>query len=246
MTYVPAGGGGGGASNTIWQWDGTLGQFTDGATPEVDSGAGGVLSVVTGRFNQPVLRVASGVGAGFSSWAIKTSEFSGGPPSRYVMEMMIDEMDDGVGGKTPSSRVGFSHFCQYNGAGNILAYSLCQYGSLPAYFQVWTRNTTFGSSGGTPPGRHPQGTTARGAWHRIEVVMDLSGTFDMETRADWQVASALVVGVNNDATQLDFDAGRFDGETPNTFGLAASWVAVAHRMDIRTLRILKHPADVGV
>lgn len=233
------------ASEVLWQWNGSdLSQFTDGATPEVDDGADGFLAVVTGRFDQPTLRVEAGTANGFSSWAIDPApNFPSGPPSRYVLDMIVDQMGDGVGGFAPSSRVGFSHFCQYNGPGDILAYSLCQYGNLNSYFQVWTRNTSFGSSGTTPPGRDPGTSDVRGVRHTIEVVQDMSGVFDMMTRSRFQDSSTYTINANNGSLTLDFDSGAFDGEIPNTFGLAASWTSVGHFADILALRILRHPAD---
>jgi len=231
--------------DVIWQWNGSdLSQFTDGATPEVDDGADGFLAVVTGRFNQPTLRVEAGTANGFSSWVIDPApNFPSGPPSRYVLDMIIDQMGDGVGGFSPSSRVGFSHFCQYNGPGDVLAYSLCQYGNLNSYFQVWTRNTTFGSSGTTPAGRDAGTSDVRGVRHTVEVLQDVSGTFDMMTRSRFQESGSLLVNANNGSLQLDFDSGAFDGEVANTFGLAASWTSVGHFSDILMLRVLKHPAD---
>jgi hypothetical protein len=237
-----------GVSDIVFQWNGSdLSQFTNGGTPEVDDGATGSISVVTGRFNQPVLRVTS-TGVGNSSWALDpTTVFPDGVPSRYVLDMIIDQMGDGIGGFAPGSRVGFSHFCQFNGAGDILAWSLCQYGNINNYFQVFTRNTTFGSSGTTPTGRSPGATGVRGVRHTVDAIHDLSGTFDIMSRSTFQDSSAtMLTNANNDGSQYDFDAGAYNGQNPNTFGLAASWVAANHFSDILALTVRQHPADVGL
>jgi hypothetical protein len=241
-----------GAGDVLFQWDGTLNQFTNGGTPEVESGGpGSVLSVATGRFNQPVLRATAGAAAGLASWAIDPSEFPGGSiPSRFVVDYLIDQAGDGVGGFAPGSRFGASHFCQYNGPGDILGWSLCQFGNGNSFAQLWTRNTTLAIAQGTPTGQSPNSNSTRGTRQRHEMLLDLSGTFDIMARQEFVTTGNLEQLVANRSNanggQFDFDSGNYDGETPNTIGLGADWQASGHFFDLVMFRVLRYPADVGL
>ena len=144
----------------------------------------------------------------------------------------------------PVHRVGFSHFCKYISPGNVLAYSLCQAGDGNSLYQVFTRTTSFGSSGGTPTGRNPGSATTRGARHRVEVRQDLSGTYKIDLISHFHTDEFTGrFNWNNSDSLIDLDSGAYDGETPNTFGLAMFATAVNHRADISYIQILQHPAD---
>ena len=230
--------------NLLFQWNGIdVKQFQNNGIPSLDDGAQGVLTRVIGRFNQPVLRVTAQAAAGKSQWAIKAAELPAVLPSRYILDFEIDQMSDGAGGFNVGDQCGFSHFCQFNAPGDVLAYSLLQYGNINNYLQLWTRNTTFANSGTTPIGRGPGNGSDRGVRHIVEVMQDLSGTYDINLRSRFEGQASVSYYTNNDATNLDLDAGAFDGEVPNTFGLAAAFVAINHFIDISVFRILKHPAD---
>lgn len=245
MTNIPISGGGVAANSLIWEWNKTdLSQFTDGADPEVDDGNPGTLSVVTGRFDVPVLRVTAGAAAGLCQWAVNTSEFPNGFPERYLLEYYIDQADDGGGG-LPSSSVGISQFCQYNGAGDVLAHTLTQYGNLNAFVQVFTRNTTFGTAGTTPTALQPGSGATRGVFHRFETVQQVGATFDifyqfygLQGGGNTQIADA-----ETDAGNIDLDAGNYDNETPNTIGIAARFFATSDFFDFRYIRLLTFPGD---
>ena len=233
-----------GASDVLFQWNGIdVKQFEANGVPSLDNGAQGVLTREIGRFNQPVLRATALAAAGRSQWVIKAAELPAVLPSRYVLDFEIDQMSDGAGGFNVGDQLGFSHFAQFNAPGNVLAFSLLQYGNINNYLQLWTRNTTFANSGTTPVGRGPSSGSDRGVRHVVEVMQDLSGTFDINLRSRFEGQASVSYYTNNDATNLDLDAGAYDGEVPNTFGIAAAFVAINHFVDISIFRILKHPAD---
>jgi hypothetical protein len=237
------------STDLIWAWNGVdLTQFTDGATPELDTSTGAALSVE----NSPegavhkVLRATAGTGSGFSQWVIDEAEFPT-LPSRYVLEISCVHHEDGASGYNIGSRVGFSHFCEYVGPGDVNAYSLCQYGNLNSYLQVWTRGTTFASAGGTPSAV-AAGTAlsaALGYTHRLEVRHQIGATYDMYYALEGHGGglASVVKDYESDAATLDFDAGAYNNVTPNTFGLAANWSAGQHFVDFGYIRIRQHPAD---
>ncbi len=231
-----------GDPNIIWQWDGTLGQFTNGATPEVDAAGAGVLSVVTSFRGHPALRMTAG-GVGQSSWAVSLSALSVTMPARYTIVYEIEEMDDGVGGKAPGSQMGPSLFCQFNGAGDILAYTAATFGNVGNFRQMWTRNTTFGLAGGTPGWARPGTTSRRGVIHEVDIEMLLGTPFDMWMLSNLRLSNTRTELWHDDVSTLDFDAGRFDAETPNTIGLGGNFTAASHFCDFTRLMVLKHPAD---
>jgi len=183
------------------------------------------------------------VGLGYASWAIDPAALSQDMPRRYTIEYEIEEFDNGAGTKSVNMRVGPALFCQYNGPGNILAYSACTYGNLANFMQVWTRNTTISSSGGTPTWDTPGTSTRRGVVYTVDVEMVLGATFDMHLKAFNQVATTNVTRWYNGDNLLFFDGTRFDNETPNTIGLSGSYDAAGYYCDITTFRVLKHPAD---
>ena len=249
-----AGGGGGGGSDVIWTWNGAdLSQFRQLGTPELDTSGGAAITVVTSLYGQSMLRVTGG-GANanaFSQWVLSTSEFTDPIPTRYVLEIHYAQAQNGAGGLTNSSWCGFSHFCRYNSPGNVRAWTFAQNGASNSHAQLFTRDTTFSTAGTTPPGTAPSSSSDRGAFHRLTMAQDRRGgadPFDIYLRGRyWGSSNSEVLDVNNDSNQLDFDAGAYDGLTPNTFGIAARWDAnAAHFFDISTLRVIKHPADCTV
>lgn len=249
LDAILRGAAGGGAPDILWEWNGAdVSQFRQGATPELDTATGSLLSVVgTGQYGQTVLRVAAGGSAGDAQWVIDPATFPDGVPARHVLEVIYDEFDSGAGVKNPAGTyVGLSHFCLYNSPGNVRAWSYCQGAAINSHAQMFTRNTTFGIAGGTPPGFAPGTTGTRMANHKIQFIHQLGATYDAYLTGRYvNPTNGETLDRNNDGKQLDFDAGAYDTLTPNTYGIVGRFGAGSNRCDISAIRVRTHPADGG-
>lgn len=241
-----AGGGSSGDPAVIWEWDGTLDQFTNGGTPELDGSGGATLSLVTDQYDNPVLRATCGGTFAMSQWVIDPAQF---PvlPMRYRIEWDLIAAENGLGAAGATANLGPTLFCQYNGPGDVQAYSLCPYANtVNASLQVWARGGTMAASGATPGGVSV-GTNfdTQGMQTRMTVSSKVGTPFQLRYLL-WGVKDNFDTrDVQNDVT-LDMDGTRFDARVPNTFGIAARWNANrAETIDIENFRILKHPMDIA-
>lgn len=248
MTYLPSGfGAGAGAEGLLWRWNGAdLSQFRLGGAPELDTTGGAVLAI-SAYFGHPTIRATVGGAAGYAQWVIDPAEFPDGVPTRYVLEILYGEFDDGAGGKNPINfEMGFSHFCLYNAPGDVRAFTLAQSANGTFQTQILTRGLTFANSGSTPNGQNPGTGGDRGSMHRMVVTQDRQGAFDMFYSATFD-GNAATADNQAGGSNLDFDAGAYDGLSPNTFGLALREFVgrPGAYCEIKSIRILSHPGEAA-